>query len=107
MFDFQLRFYQVKVGNMYYVQGLNRHIVGCDDEFLNLEFSTYPDVACLLVDKTNAEDITSHVGGIVETQVMQDHKYNFYYALREWHVNSEVSYLNYMVENHSNELWWI
>ncbi len=85
--------WRVRLGNMYYVQGLARLFKNNSQEHNSFEFTTYKEAAWLFPLKFTADNIAESSGGVVEDVEITVEEYSKLEYLREYHVSkSEIEW---------------
>ena len=79
--------WRVRLGNMYYVQGLARLFKDKSQEHNSYEFTSYKEVAWLFPLRFVADNIAESCGGVVEDVEITAKEYARLEDLREYHVN--------------------
>lgn len=82
-----IKAWRVRLGNMYYVQGLARLIKDKSQEHYSYEFTTYKEAAWLFPLKLVAENIAESCGGVVEDMEMTFKEYSRLEALQGYYEN--------------------
>lgn len=90
--------WRVRVGDLYYVQGLARYIKDITQKHKNLEMTTYRDAAFLFLYENLAENLAQAIGGVVEKVVLDTEEYVKLMDIHEYHVHSESDWNRYANE---------
>jgi len=86
--------WRVRLGNMYYVQGLARLFKDKSQEHNSYEFTSYKEAAWLFPLRLAADNIAESCGGIVEDVKITAKEYSRLEGLREYHVSESETEWN-------------
>lgn len=81
--------WRVRIGKLYYVQGLHRYIKENSLEYKNIEMTSYKEAAFLFLYVEIAEKLAKEIEGIVEKVELVKGEYSKLDEIHEYHCNSE------------------
>lgn len=90
--------WRVRVGKLYYVQGLHRFIKDSLQEHKNLEMTSYKEAAFLFPLEAIADNMAKSIDGVVERVELAEGEYSKLCDINEYHTKSKSDWDKYAYE---------
>lgn len=92
----------VKLGNLYYVQGLHRYVKGKTENSTNIEVTSHKEAAWIFPAEEVARDLAERSGGEVEMLEISSEELKLLLDANESHTNSEIDWNKHAEEEMFN-----